>query len=266
MRYEDFRDQVYARCGRTDRGLVVYQSVASSHEAAQHVVREYRSEGSTPPPTDLVAWTQTAGRGREDRAWSSPPGAGAYVTLIRPEPEVAFQALPMLLAVALCRELNRILDGGCRVRWPNDVMVGEKKIAGILLDLHTQGDDPAIAVISFGVNHAVDPSVFGESRATAVGAEGSDLGLVGLVATLVDAVDTALAGGTEFADVRSAYEELSCHEPGEPLAVRGGMEGVIEGRFRGFDDKGFLRLEVGGEERLIASGLLTPSVVGAREG
>ena len=64
MRYEDFRDQVYARCGRTDRGLVVYQSVASSHEAAQHVVREYRSEGSTPPPADLVAWAQTAGLGR----------------------------------------------------------------------------------------------------------------------------------------------------------------------------------------------------------
>ena len=266
MRYEDFRDQVYARCCRTDRGLVVYQSVVSSHDAAQHVVREYRSEGSTPPPSDLVAWTQTAGRGRDDRGWSSPPGAGAYVSLIRPELDVEFQTLPMRLAVALCRELNRSLDGACRVRWPNDLMVGEKKIAGILLDLHTQGDEPAVAVISFGVNHAADLSVFDQARATALRAEGAELELVELLAVLVDAVDGALGDAPEFDDVRSAYEELSCHEEGESLTVRQGSKTSIEGIFRGFDDRGFLRLEVDGQVRLIASGLLSPAAVESLDG
>ena len=265
MRYEDFRDQVYARCGRTDRGLVVYRSVASSHEAAQHVVREYRSEGSTPPPADLVAWTQTAGRGRDDRSWSSPPGAGAYITMIRPEPAVEFQTLPMRLAVALCRELNRCLGGGCCVRWPNDLMVGEKKIAGILLDLHSQGDEPAIVVISVGVNHAADTSVFAESRATSLGAEGAELGLVDLLGQLAEAVDETLDTSADL-DIRDAYEELSCHQSGESLAVRqSGTGKPLEGTFRGFDDKGFLRLEVAGEVKLIASGLVSQVAVEASE-
>ena len=266
MRYEDFRDQVYARCGRTDRGLVVYRSVTSSHEAAQHVVREYRNEGSTPPPSDLVAWAQTEGRGRDDRSWSSPAGAGAYVSLIRPEPGVEFQSLPMRLAVALCRALNTLLDDSCRVRWPNDLMVGTKKIAGILLDLHTQGDEPAIAVISFGINHAADPSVFEHSRATGLLAEGGELALVELLATVVAAVDADLEAPAEFREIRAAYEELSCHSPGEVLKVReSGGRGVVEGFFLGFDEKGFLRLEVEGEERLMASGLLSPAVAAGSE-
>ena len=182
-----------------------------------------------------------------------------------------FQTLPMRLAVALCRELNRFLDGACRVRWPNDLLVGESKIAGILLDLHTQGDDSAIAVISFGVNHASDTSVFDHSRATALGAEGAEVELVDLLANLVEAVDASLGRSGErapsFDDVRVAYEELSCHQPGESLAVRrSGSQEPLEGIFRGFDDKGFLRLEVAGEVRLIASGLLSRTVVGAREG
>lgn len=267
MRYEDFRDQVYARCGRTDRGLVVYRSVASSHEAAQHVVREYRNEGSTPPPSDLVAWTQTEGRGRDDRQWASPAGAGAYVSLIRPEPDVEFQSLPMRLAVALCRALNTVLDDTCRVRWPNDLMVGTKKIGGILLDLHTQGDEPAIAVISFGINHAADPSVFENSRATGLLAEGGELALVDLVATVVSAVDDALSTAETFREIRAAYEKLSCHTPGEALIVRGsGGRDQVEGLFLGFDEKGFLRLEVEGEERLMASGLLSPVVAAGSEG
>lgn len=267
MRFEDFRDLLQARCGRTDRGLVVFRSVASSHEAAQQVVREYRSEGSTPPSADLVAWAQTEGRGRGGRSWSSPAGAGAYVSLIRPKLELELQTLPLRVAVALCRALNDCLDlstgEACRLRWPNDLMVGMKKIAGILLDIHSQGDDPAVAVISFGVNHSSDASVFRESRATGLCAEGGDLELVELVAHLLAAVDTALGEPPDFGSVRSAYEELSSHARGESLTLRGdvvqGGEAAepIQGIFLGFDDKGFLRLEVDGEERLIGSGLVS---------
>lgn len=259
MRFEDFRDQLHARCRRTDRGLVVFRKVVSSHAAAQHVVREYRSEGSTPPTSDLVAWAQSEGQGRDGRSWSSPAGAGAYVSLIRPDLDVDLQTLPLRIAVALCEEINRSLDDRCRVRWPNDLLVGPKKIAGILLDLHTQGDEPSVAVISFGVNHAEDPSVFDEARATTVLAEGGDLALVELVARLVSAVDAALDEPPTFDAVRSAYESLSSHAHGDALTVRGtGGTGAIEGVFRGFDAKGFLRLEVDGEERLLASGLLAP--------
>ncbi|MDA8019321.1 MAG: biotin--[acetyl-CoA-carboxylase] ligase [Thermoanaerobaculia bacterium] len=259
MRYEDFCNQVYERYGRTDRGLVVYQSVPSSHEAAQHVVREYRGEGSIPPPSDLVAWTQTRGQGRDGRSWSSPPGSGAYISLIRPDPGVEPQSLPMRVAVALCGELNLFLADACRVRWPNDLMVGSKKIAGILVDLHTQGDDPAIAVISFGVNHAIDPSIFDEPRATTLRAEGGDLALPDLVAALIGAIDSALEDPRDFGSIRSAYEQLSNHEPGETMRIRRvPPQADLEGRFRGFDERGFLRLEVDGQERLVTSGLLSP--------
>lgn len=258
MGFEDFRDQVYARCAGTGRGLVIFHSVATSHGSAQHVVREYRSEGSTPPAADLVAWRQTEGRGREDRSWSSPAGCGAYVSLIRPGVEVAAQTLPLRISVALCGELNRHLDGRCRVRWPNDLLVGTRKIGGILIDLVSQGDEEPVAVVSFGVNHAADIEIFDEPRATALRAEGGELALDELIARLVSAVDSALDEPADFAAVKAEYEAMSSHVAGDSLVVRAGAGrgGQIVGLFRGFDDHGFLRLEVDGEERLVSSGVV----------
>lgn len=256
MGFEAFRDQLHAVCGRPDRGLVVFHSIASSHASAQHVVREYRNEGATPPQVDFVAWGQTAGQGREGRTWSSPAGAGVYVSLIRPDLKVASQTLPLRIAVALCTELNLSLRGRCRVRWPNDLMVGERKIAGILIDLHSQGDEPPVAVVSFGINHSADASVFSEPRATGFRGEGGDLGLADLVARMVSAVDEALEAALDFAEVRDAYASMSSHALGDSMILRGRTE-PLKGLFRGFDAQGFLRLEVDGEEITLSSGMVS---------
>lgn len=254
LSYEAFHRRLRERRTDGERGLVVFRRVPSSHAAASRVVREYTRESTTPPVADLYAWGQTAGRGRHDRHWSSPPGAGVYASLIRPGLGLPVQSLSLRVAVALCRVLGRYLEDRCRVRWPNDLQVGPRKIGGILIDVLSHGEDDPIAVISFGVDHAADLDLFEEERATSVLAEGGEVDLVELALELTAAVDRVLDRDVAF-DVAQTYAELSVHRPGDAMEVRRDG-GRIAGVFRGFDENGFLRLEVDGEERRIASGEL----------
>ncbi len=230
-------------------GLVVLRRPASTHLLGRRVVEEYSQEGARPPATDFVAWSQTAGAGREGRSWSSPPG-GVYATMVRSLPrEVALQTLPMLVAVALCEALDVDLAGRCRLKWPNDLMVGGRKLGGILIDAVSHGEG-GLAVISFGVNHLrieLPGATSLENEAARRPA------LAESTARLVEAVDGALERRAPASEVVDRYRRLSQHRPGAVIRCRQGEE-VVEGVFQGFDRHGFLRLLVGGEERLLTAG------------
>src|SRR5690348_7055319 len=81
------------------------------------------------------AETQTAGRGRFDRAWISDQG-GLWLSAVipAPPPDIALEGLPLLAGLALCEALAELGAGPLRLRWPNDVLVHERKLAGLLLD------------------------------------------------------------------------------------------------------------------------------------
>ncbi|MCA9547962.1 MAG: biotin--[acetyl-CoA-carboxylase] ligase [Myxococcales bacterium] len=100
----------------------------------------------------VVAHRQTAGRGRRGRAWTSPPGSGLYLTwLARPGfPASDGGALPLLAAVAVAELATR---AGAKpwLKWPNDVWVGDGKLAGILTEARTDGAAWA-AVVGVGLN------------------------------------------------------------------------------------------------------------------
>lgn len=251
LSYAAFHRRLRDRRTDRDRGLAVFRRVPSTHAAASRVVREYTRENATPPVADLYAWEQTAGQGRHGRHWTSPAGAGVYASLVRPGLAVPIQSLSLRVAVGLCRAIGRHVDG-CRVRWPNDLQVGEGKIGGTLIDVVSHGDDDPVAVISFGVDHAADLDLFAEERATSVRAEGGEVELVDLALELGAAVDAVLDPDAAL-DVAKSYAELSVHRPGDAMEVRRD-DGEIEGVFRGFDENGFLRLEVDGEEQRITTG------------
>ncbi len=240
--------------GLAERGYVVLRSPLSTHLLGRRIAHEHLQESAQPPQTDVLAWRQTAGEGRGDHSWSSPPG-GVYATLIRSLPPAAasLQTLPLLVATTLCETLNADLAGRCRLKWPNDLLVGGRKLGGILIDVISRGasEGPTgLVVISFGINHR--PLDQAGTTSLEREAPGRTI-LTDLAVRLVEAVDGALERDPPTADVVGRYRQLSLHRPGDALRCR--LRGdQVEGVFQGFDRHGFLRLLVGGEERLLTAG------------
>ncbi len=206
-----------------------------------------------PPPTALVAWEQTRGRGRLGRPWSSAAGGGVWASLLvpRPEPERASR-LPLVAAAALCRAVDRFAGPPCRLKWPNDLLVGGKKIGGLLVEAVSGGGGrPRAAVLGIGVNYRRPGG--GEGAATGLVAEcARPPDLAGFAIELLRAVVEDLPRTADPEAAVEGYRRLSVHRPGDLLRCRVG-ERRVEGRFAGFDPRGFLRLEGWQGEVLLAS-------------
>src|SRR5918997_6140289 len=120
---------------------VHYRSTDSTNERA----RELASAGA-PHGTIVTAAEQTAGRGRQGRAWTAPPGSALLMSVVLRDFD---ELLPLAAAVAVCEAVP--LD--CRIKWPNDVWAGERKLAGILAEARPQ---EGWAVLGIGLNVATE--------------------------------------------------------------------------------------------------------------
>jgi BirA family biotin operon repressor/biotin-[acetyl-CoA-carboxylase] ligase len=132
------------------RRMLVYPEVASTNAIASELGEQGEPEG-----TVVIAEAQTAGRGRAGRRWASAPHVGLYTSiLLRPRGapgEVAL--LSQLAAVSLAEAVAEVDPGlSARIKWPNDLLVGEKKAAGILVETKTEGERVLYAVVGIGVN------------------------------------------------------------------------------------------------------------------
>jgi BirA family biotin operon repressor/biotin-[acetyl-CoA-carboxylase] ligase len=113
-----------------------------------------KSMSDAPAFTVVTADEQTAGRGRRDRSWYSPPGDGLYLSiLLRPVAPVLSPSLISLLAAIAVAET--IIDLGVRevdIKWPNDVLIDGRKVCGILAEGATSGNQSSCIVVGIGVN------------------------------------------------------------------------------------------------------------------
>ena len=102
----------------------------------------------------VLAECQTGGRGRRERSWHSPAGGNIYLSLgwwFR-DCQWPLSTLPLIVAIAVCRALARAGLHGHGIKWPNDILIQDKKLAGILVELQSAGSGPALAVIGVGIN------------------------------------------------------------------------------------------------------------------
>lgn len=106
--------------------------------------------------TVVIARTQSAGRGRQGRAWYSPPGQCVYLScIVRPSlPPANVPLITLAAGVAVCDAVN-FYGAGASLQWPNDVFVGHKKIAGALTEMHSKGHQVDHVVLGIGVNVTV---------------------------------------------------------------------------------------------------------------
>ncbi|HEY7255203.1 MAG TPA: biotin--[acetyl-CoA-carboxylase] ligase [Solirubrobacterales bacterium] len=116
------------------------------------------AEAGAPGGTVVTATEQTAGRGRRGRSWTAPAGGALlYSAIVRPL-ERRHGLLPLAAAVAVCEAAEALEDGlECRIKWPNDVWVDGRKLAGILIEARPQ---EGWAVVGVGLNLAITTEQF----------------------------------------------------------------------------------------------------------
>jgi BirA family transcriptional regulator, biotin operon repressor / biotin---[acetyl-CoA-carboxylase] ligase len=144
-----------------------YRLTDSTNSRARELV-----ESGAPGGAVVTADEQTAGRGRQGRSWTAPPGkALLYSAILRPLDE-RHLLLPLAVPLAVCEAAEEFAPGiGCQVKWPNDVWVEERKLAGVLIEAKPQD---GWAVIGVGLNLSIASDEFPpELRNTAISLSGA---------------------------------------------------------------------------------------------
>ena len=128
--------------------LIHAEVTGSTNDDALAAARQGAAHGAT-----FVADEQTRGRGRRGRSWSSPPGENlTFSVLLRPKlPAERIAALPLAAGLAVRAAAAERVQAPLDVKWPNDVVTGEKKLAGVLVESQLQGAD-LFVVVGIGVN------------------------------------------------------------------------------------------------------------------
>jgi len=241
------------RCDRLARQIFYREEVASTQDVAFELMVEGREHG-----TLVVAEHQTAGRGRGDRSWHSTPRQSllASILLDLEPPDTFASVLTIALATSVARAIQDVADLPARIKFPNDVLVRGKKVAGILLEVRDYGLPKARAVAGVGVNVNQLPDELPEevrAFATSLRAERRDQAAVPRVRLLRNILrqlehwlDRIRQG--DYHDLENAWNRFSTMEEKE-VAFRAGTEEVrgrvIDARVR----EGLLLRLPGGEER-----------------
>jgi len=214
---------------------VHHRVLDSTNERAKELAR-----AGAPHGTVVTADEQTAGRGRQGRAWFAPPGAALLMSVVVRGLEGRHALLPLTAAVAVCEAAEQSAGVQCAIKWPNDVWVKRRKLAGILIEArHHEG----VAVIGVGLNVATRSGDFPDELrdlATSLAIESPD-GVHprdGVLAALIDALEAQLAHPPE-----RILEQWGQRDAlrGSRVAWAGG-----EGIAAGVDASGALRVETAG--------------------
>jgi len=135
------------RPGIFSRQVLWYSEVSSTNDVAATLADRGEPEG-----TVVIADAQSAGRGRHGRTWASPPGAGLYMSIVmRPAPH-AVTLLTIAAGVAFADGIQAATGLHPQLKWPNDVYIGGRKLAGILAEAGTSTDGGCHVVLGCGVN------------------------------------------------------------------------------------------------------------------
>lgn len=238
---------------RTFQNLGCLRSTASSNALAREILDLYFSEEQELPATVLVAEAQPGAKGRGGKAWKAAAGRGLYLTIVRP----AAEGEPLsVVPIAVARWLRDEIEGATRVKaglkWPNDLYVGRRKLAGVLSEARTQGDDTYVAV-GIGLNVLDTAASVGVAGATTLEEEaGRPFDLAPLLQGVLDRIDQELASPDWNHEVER-WEKASLHAKGDRMTVlRDGAE--VTGEYLGLSPAGFLRLKTSTGEAVLSAG------------
>jgi BirA family transcriptional regulator, biotin operon repressor / biotin---[acetyl-CoA-carboxylase] ligase len=241
--------------GIMGRTIYAFAEIDSTNTRARELAEEGAPEG-----TLVVAEHQSRGRGRMDRGWVSPPGENLlFSLLLRPDltPRETF-SLIMLASVSLCRAVQTETGLEAGIKWPNDIYLNGKKLAGILAEFAADSDRVNHIIIGLGVNVNWSPPQLppGSQPATSLGQEaGRKISRVNLLAGFLNQVEGLYreAKRQGYQSLRREWDRLSL-VTNRPVRIETGQE-TWQGLARGIDAQGGLIVSLAdGQERLFYSG------------
>jgi len=240
--------------------IVRLRSTASTMKDAASLAARNEPHG-----TVVVAEEQTAGIGRHGHSWHSEPGEGLYLSIVL-RPALSADTLPVLtmaLGLAVARAVDDLCGVACDIRWPNDLLLNERKLAGVMVQMADKG--ALIAGIGVNVNQAAFPEGL-RSIATSLRIE------TGRMQPKEELLDRIVAEALRYTALlaergkRPVFEEFtarSSYVRGKAVEVDTG-ERIFSGITAGLDDNGFLRVEMAtGIETVLAGGVRPVSAGGS---
>lgn len=233
----------------------IYDSVDSTNAEALRLV-----ESGCVPPFVVLAEQQTAGRGRRGRKWVSPYAQNLYYSLVlRIEGGLRqLEGLSLVVGLAVMQTLHELGVQGVALKWPNDVLVGNKKISGILLELVGDPGDICHVVLGIGINVNMQKAVEVDQQWTSIQLEiGTPIDRNHLAARLGGQLQAYLDRhkATGFAGLQEEWEKHHLWQ-GRSVCLIAGVN-RIEGVVLGVDRQGALRLNVDGVEKVYSGGELS---------
>lgn len=232
--------------------LAPHIEVVCELESTNAYLKDQAAAGA-PHCSSVFAEFQTRGRGRRGRSWEMGWGAGlAFSLLWRFEQGVAaLSGLSLAVGVALARGLENFGTPGIELKWPNDLLYADGKLAGILIELSGDAEGPCAAVIGVGINiHRPDNVDQRTAGLLETGVESVDRNA--LAATLLLALESTLNAFSRdgFAPLRDEWIARHAYPDGVIEIVAGTH--VTHGRFEGLSDEGALLLRTaGGLQRFV---------------
>lgn len=226
-----------------------FDSLGSTNDEALH----WANQGA-PHLALVLAEEQTAGRGRHGRRWHTPPGVALAISLILRAEKLGSFPLPYLTglgALGVCTALQDSYDLEAQIKWPNDVIVEGKKLAGVLVETSWQGGDLEFAILGIGINVAqgsVPPAHELDFPATSVEAcIGRQVDRTVLLRNVLESVLSWLPRLEERNFINAWEQQLAYRSQHVRLTKQG--DEPIEGRLLGLGEDGSVRLRLlSGEE------------------
>jgi BirA family biotin operon repressor/biotin-[acetyl-CoA-carboxylase] ligase len=233
--------------------LIAFASVPSSNALGRELIELYFDEDQTLRTTVLIAESQPDAYGRSGRAWAAPQGRGLYLTILRPVAEgEPLSLMPIAAARWVAEALREATGVSVELKWPNDLYCGRSKLAGVIAESRTQGEDTYVA-LGIGINVSGSGAELGIADATTLEEQaGRSLDRAAILQALLDRLDRELSA-PRWSDEVGAWERASLHRPGDRMTVRRNGEEVT-GAYLGLDPSGFLRLRTDSGEAVLSSG------------
>ncbi|MFV2071537.1 MAG: biotin--[acetyl-CoA-carboxylase] ligase [Thermoanaerobaculales bacterium] len=240
--------------------LVQVEAIDSTHAMARRIIKGMDEEDQELCSTLILADYQDRGEGRGDHRWVSPSG-GLYLNWLRSSVgEETITRLPMLAAAAARQALSDLGVEDARIKWPNDILVGGRKLAGIVV--FARRGETNWATVGLGVNLISAPDIDDEQSipATAVAEHlrGGDperwrdlliCSFMGHLSRSLDDPESALG----------QWRDYLIQTPGDSMRIRLSSGETVSGELIDLSSEGFLRIREGGVERVITSGDLIES-------
>ncbi|AZD57392.1 bifunctional biotin--[acetyl-CoA-carboxylase] ligase/biotin operon repressor BirA [Pseudomonas chlororaphis subsp. aurantiaca] len=235
--------------------VLAFDSIDSTNAEALRAV-----ERGVPAPFLVLAERQTAGRGRRGRKWVSPFAENVYYSLVlRIDGGMRqLEGLSLVVGLAVMQTLREFGIAGAGLKWPNDVLVGRKKIAGILLELVGDPADVCHVVLGVGINVNMQKTDEVDQLWTSMRLEsGKQVDRNQLVARLSMMLKAYLERhqAQGFSSIQEEWEQNHLWQ-GNAVSLIAGVN-KIDGVVMGIDQQGALRLEVDGVEKVYSGGELS---------